>query len=167
MANGAIPEHGRVELKVYFPQQPLRLISARRSSQIRSLHCLWPSSPKRYIFNGFELLEEKTFESYDIRNGDLIIAFPRESPGIFQWIALTRDHELFNESLKWVLDPETADEAARLRDLQLWKLEHRPRNFVRLYAPFEEKPHATQVTVIGKPPTEPCCERMPVKWDKP
>jgi hypothetical protein len=168
---GPIPEPARVELRVCSPHQPVRLISARRSGQVGSLQCLWPSAPKRFIFNGLELREGQTFGSYGIRDGDLIIAVPQGDDGVHRWMALTRDHESINEALRWVLDPKTAGEAARLRDLQLWRLEQRPRLFAKLCLPFNgdgaEGGRAVDTTVLADAPAQPCCEKLPVGWEEP
>jgi hypothetical protein len=62
-----------------------------------------------------------TFESYGIKDGDAIVALPvGESTSICAtslWLNATRDSESFNESVRWMLDPRTSIEAARLRDL--------------------------------------------------
>jgi hypothetical protein len=164
-------ETGRVELKVCSPHQSVRLISARLSGQIRALQSLWPSAPKRFIFNGLELLEAMTFDFYGIRNGDSIIALPLDQHSVYrttQWLAMSRDTESFNESLKWMLDPRTSAEAARLRDLHLVKVEHRPKMFLKMCATFEaddgEENRASRGTVLGLPPEAPSCEALPVDW---
>jgi hypothetical protein len=128
-------ELGRVELKVCSPHQPARLVSARLSSRICALQSLWPSNPKKFIFNGYELLEAMTFESYGIRDGDSIIAVPMgQSDSIYcmnRWFSLTRDCDSFNESMRCMFSPKTAGENARLRDLRLFKVEGKSRTFLK------------------------------------
>jgi hypothetical protein len=81
-------------------------------------------------------------------------------------MAITRDHENFNESMKWLLDPKTSGEAARLRNLQLWKIEQRPM-LMKLCTQLDGnrgdagRPFAG--TVLGDSPTAPCCEKLPVE----
>jgi hypothetical protein len=135
------------------------------------LQTLWPSAPKRFIFNGLELLEGMTFDFYGIRDGDSIIALPREQQSIVrttQWIAMTRDIENFNEALKWMLNPKTSAEASRIRDLHLMKAEQRPRMLMRLCATIDEDDESSRSscppTVIAPPPDAPAREPLPVDW---
>jgi hypothetical protein len=166
-------EPGRVGLKIWSPHQPVRLISACLSGQIRALQAFWPLAPKRFIFNGLELLEDQTLGFYGIRNGDSIIALPRAERSVYrttQWLALTRDTESFNESLKWMLDPRTSSEAARLRDLRLVKVEHRPKLFLKMCSALEvddgEESRKCGETVIGLPQGAPSCAALPANWSR-
>jgi hypothetical protein len=160
-------ETARVDLKICTPHQPVRFISARLSGQIRALQSLWQSSPKCFIFNGIELREELTFESYGIRDGDSIVALPLEHrDSVYtasQWLNFTRDAETFNESLQWMLDPATSAEAGRLRDLQLMRLERSPAAFMRFYAPADEEcpVRSDSATVLGLPPKSPSVDALP------
>jgi hypothetical protein len=160
----------RVELKVCSPRQPVRLISARLSGQISALQCLWPSSPKRFIYNGLELIDAMTFAFYGIRDGDSIIALPAGNDSLHhtsQWIALTRDADAFNDVLHWMLDPATAAESARLRDIHLLKLEMRPRAFRKLnVAEDDEKDGKAAPDVAAhRPAPAPTTQPLPVPWD--
>ena len=99
-----------------------------------------PDSAVRFIFNGVQLLESNTFESYGIKDGDSIIALPADQTDSIitthQWLNLTRDSDTFNDCMRWMLDPRTSGEASRLRDLHLMKMERRPKVFMRMCAPF-------------------------------
>jgi hypothetical protein len=160
----------RVELKVCSPRQPVRLISARLSGQISALQSLWPSSPKRFIYNGVELADAMTFAFYGIRDGDSIIALPAGGDSLHhtsQWIAPTRDADAFNDALHWMLDPATAAESARLRDIHLLKLEMRPRAFRKMnIADDEEKdPKAAADVATCQPALAPTTRPLPVPWN--
>ena len=88
-------EPGRVELKICSPHQPVRLVTARLTGQIMALQTLWPAARKRFIFNGAELINSKTFGFCGIKDGDSIIALPTDqTESVFstqQWLSLTRD----------------------------------------------------------------------------
>lgn len=162
----------RVEVKVCAPQEPVRLISARLTGQIKALQGLWPESPKRFIFNGVELVENMTFQFYEIGDGDSIIALPAEQgDSVFstqQWLSLTRDSDNFNNSMRWMLDPRTSNEASRLRDLHLMKMERKRKVFMRMCAPFVNE--GTAASSVGSTNTsydaasEPSTEALPVFW---
>lgn len=167
-------EPERVEVMVCTPHQPIRLISARLTGQIKALQSLWPESPKRFIFNGAELIEAMTFDFYGIKDGDSIIALPQEKKeSVFvtnQWINLTKDNDNFSDSMRWMLDPQTALEAARLRDLHMTKLEKRAKVFMKISAPFlndEGKPEALSLEsyLDYEAATEPSTEALPIFWE--
>jgi hypothetical protein len=111
-----------------------------------------------------------TFAASGFRNGDSIVALPVHTPGSIcgrsQWINLTRDSESFNESLRWMLDPATAGESARLRDLQLMRLERRPRSMRRLCSPVlpeaDSPPRTDSSTVLGLPLKSPSVDALPL-----
>ena len=72
-------DDGRAELLICSPHQPIRVISARLSGQVSALQILWPNHPKRFIYNGMQLVETKTFLYYGINDGDSIIALPKNA----------------------------------------------------------------------------------------
>jgi hypothetical protein len=163
----------KVELKVCSPYQPVRLISARLSGQIGALQTLWPSAPKRFIFNGLELLNGMTFDFYGIQDGDSIVALPLDHGesiyGTSSWLNATRDAEAFNEALKWMLDPVTSNEAARLRDLHLMRLERRPKGLIKMYSPLlareqSERSPAIAARIPCAPALAPSTEPLPELW---
>jgi hypothetical protein len=164
-------KNARAELKVCSPQEPVRFLSVRLSSQVQSLQSLW-SSPKRFIFNGAELLETMTFNFYGIRDGDSIVAISVNNChslyGLNYWLSLTRDSDSFNDSLRWMLDAKTNGEAARLRDLQMVRVERKSRLFRRISSAVVNEETCSGITaplVIDYPPaSEPSTEPLPVPW---
>ena len=166
-------EPGRVELKICSPHQPVRLVTARLTGQIMALQTLWPApARKRFIFNGVELLESNTFESYGIKDGDSIIALPADQTDSIitthQWLNLTRDSDTFNDCMRWMLDPRTSGEAARLRDLHRMKMARRPKLFMRMCAPFVgEETRSNSLPAANTSyanATGPSTAALPVAW---
>ena len=147
-----VESDSRIELLVCSPHQPVRVISARVTGQISALQSLWPESPKRFIYNGNQLHETMTFNFYGIRDGDSIIALPKyqfNDLKCSQWMCLSRDYDSFNEYMKWMVDPRTSDEAARIRDLHIMKMEKRPRAYIKMrYPMFEENDSKTDTNAI-------------------
>jgi hypothetical protein len=113
-----------------------------------------------------------TFEFYGVRDGDSIVALPIENEdsvyGTNHWLTLTRDSESFNEALRWMLEPATAGEAARLRDLQLMRLERKPRSFMKIFSRAgmdeREPTRSDSSTVLGLPPKSPSVDALPIEW---
>ena len=168
-----ISEPGRVELIICSPHQPVRLISAKLTGQIKSLQRLWPNSQRKFIFNGSELTPEMTFDYYGIKSGDSIIALPVDRQDNYtttsRWITLTRDNENFSESIKSMIHPRTAREASRLKDLHLMKIERKPKLFMKLCAPFLEKDanseiESTTLLLPEQQASEPSATALPVFW---
>ena len=93
-----------------------------------------------------------TFNFYGIRDGDSIIALPKyqfNDLKCSQWMCLSRDCDSFNEYMKWMVDPRTSDEAARIRDLHIMKMEKRPRAYIKMrYPMFEENDSKTDTNAI-------------------
>lgn len=163
----------RAELMICSPHQPVRVISARLSGLVNALQILWPENPKKFIYNGMQLLESKTFSYYGISDGDSIIALPKEDFDnefkATQWLNLTRDNESFNESMKWMLHPHTANEAARLRDIHLIKMEDKPKVYMKMKMPFENGKEnncsiCTNPLIIVDSPESPSEEALPILW---
>jgi hypothetical protein len=163
----------RAELRVVSPNQPVRFVSARLSGQIHALQSLWPNSPKRFIYHGLELEESMTFHDYGLRDGDSIIALSHEGPCVFEkvnlWLGLTRDRETFNDCMGWLLNPNTAGEAARLRDLHFIRMERRPRVFMNMCTPYLqqeiEKRSGLPFTIEYRSPRSPSTEALPILWN--
>ena len=166
-------ESKRVDLLVCTPCQPVRMISAKLSGQISSLQSLWPENPKKFIYNGIELHEKMTFDFYGIRNGDSIIALPQDqNQNIFyksQWINLTKDSDSFKESMNWIINPNTASEASRLRDLHMMKMENRPRGFNGLCTILsnneQTKTKEIELKIKYVTPQKPSTKPLPILWE--
>jgi hypothetical protein len=164
---------GRVEIRVFAPQQPVRFISACLSGKIDALQGLWPDSPKRFICSGSELFPQMTFEHYGIHDGDSIIALPRDDPpsrsNAVLWLAITRDESGFDECVRSIVDPATSREAGRLRDLHSTKIEERSRLFIKMcsqYVQRERDARSGHVTVLSRhSPISPSTKPLPMLWD--
>lgn len=123
------------------------------------------------------LREFYTFDYYNIKNGDSIIALPIQSQRVnpiqtTQWMTLTKDSDCFDENMKWLINPRTTIEASRLNDLHLMKFERKSRMFIKLtsYAKLGEDEGVTEEEVSQKlkyeydKATEPSTQALPVIW---
>jgi hypothetical protein len=81
-------------------------------------------------WNGRLLLDSKTFECYDMLSKDSIVARSAEpsSDDTRRWLALTKEWEVLNERISCFANPSVSREVGRLRDLQLMRLDTRPRS---------------------------------------
>jgi hypothetical protein len=161
----------RVDIRICSPLQPVRLVSIRLMGLVRALNGLY-DSPRRFIFKGMELRDSATFSSYGVHEGDAIIALTQSEHastiGRNHWLGVSRDQETFNNSVRWMIDATTADQAARLRDLHLIRLEGHPRRLARIYeqflnghgAPTALPPMHTSYLPLSGPSTE----ALPIIW---
>jgi hypothetical protein len=160
----------RIELRIFCPLEPIKMVSVRCGCQIGSLQSLWPA-PRRILFNGLELDERMTFEWYGVQDGDALVVVSRSDcdfPHACAWINLSRDREGFNDSIQWIVDIRTANESARLRDLRQIRFDHNARAFQRLSLGFLQTQLPAGETdpsdIDYAPPPAPSTSALPVLW---
>ena len=143
-----------------------------------------------------QLVETKTFLYYGINDGDSIIALPKnayigkfdQKSGQFsernnrfdsiendfstaQWLSVTRDNDTFNECMRWILNPNTAAEAARLRDMHLIKMEKKPKMMMKMIMQLENSilndavvSNSIPLKIDYDPLKSPSDKPLPILW---
>lgn len=113
-----------LQVSVYFPTKyvrkvmikPLMLVSSLRISVIpKDLNCA-------LIFNGSILDESKTFEYYQLQDGDIIVISPSQTANL-KWIKLTEQQNYVKDMIKFMVNPQITKEICRLKDIRFNKLE--------------------------------------------
>lgn len=135
-------EEDVITIILCIPQQPVRKVHAKYSTKISDLQCLFPHSPKKFIYNGSELLDKMTFDFYGIKNDDYIIALPQNEKSIYnfnQWINLSKEKDTFKESMNYMIQKNTYNESARIRDLRFMKIERNSKIFSKICKPFAKE----------------------------
>jgi hypothetical protein len=103
----------------------------------------------------------------------VIVALPSlpTSDAAHRWIGLTEDCDSFAEKVSCIMNPRLFHEAARLRDVQLVRLENRPRSFrkfLTLNCPgtksFVRKCHPGQTVCASGPPAAPSSDPLPCQF---
>lgn len=163
----------RVELLICIPGRPIRFVSVKTNGKISDLQVLFPDSKKKFINNGIELVESKTFGFYHLQNGDYIIAISNEKDVLFQsniWLNLTKDNDNFDEYMKLMVNPALSNEAARLKDLHYVKMERRPRTFRKMCTSFMMTEKANEsasenLQSYDIKPDQPSTEALPAFWE--
>lgn len=140
LASPVVSEAERVELLICTPHQPVRKVSARLSGHVRALQILWQNSPKKFIYNGQELMETMTFSFYGIKDGESIIALPKIelNDDLECWKKVSMNRTEFNELVRSMTNPKTSREMARLRDLRFIGIEKKKHVYHKLSKAFEE-----------------------------
>jgi hypothetical protein len=126
-----------------------------------------------FICKGQVLSETNSFAFYGIRDNEAIVILPNDcpDPDLVRWNCLTRDSDRFNERIRSIMDPRTQNEVSRLKDLILFKLERRPRQFQRWCAascrPIPLSLHeqvSDPISISYIRPDNVSCEPLPVIW---
>ena len=107
---------------------------------------------------------------YDIKERDIIIVVPAESL-TEQWISMTRNSEMFKDRVRNIIDYQTSQEMARIRDFQIAKIERRPKIFRRMCSSVNNpmtrtrsKPSFSLSRAPESPPPAPSAEPLPAFW---
>jgi hypothetical protein len=119
----------RMDLNLCRPSFPVKQASVIPFHKIVCLTRLFPGQAVEFIWRGELLLQKMTFLFYQIAPLSSIVVLPddvaRQPHGINEWAAVTRDADTFNEQIRVCTNPQVRSEAARLRDLQFWRMEKR------------------------------------------
>jgi hypothetical protein len=149
------------------------LVSVLPSAQIRELYRLIGSNSLTMLWNGRLLLDSNTFESYSMHSKDSIVALSSEpsSYDTRRWLAVTKEWELLNDRISCIVNPSVSREAGRLRDLQLMRLDTRPRSvrkFMSLTAQaasaFSGKSSSGETMCVSDPPSTPNTDPLPYQF---
>lgn len=132
----------RVEVVICSPHQPIRVVSAKTSGRIAALQTLWPDIPKRFIYDGMELIEGKTFEFYRIQNGDSILAISKsENDQTFDWWKkISNEQTELNDLVRAMTNHSMSGEMSRIRDLRMMQIESKSTFYHKFRHALENAP---------------------------
>jgi hypothetical protein len=160
-------EGAKIYLHVYFPGHCVAQVNVVATAQIQELRRLASTDSVTYMSNGTILDENHTFEFYGLRPSDTIVALPgaSQSGDLIKWITFTRDSDAFSNRITGIVRRDISREAGRIRDMQLARMERRPRTFRKLLA-SAEKEAASSIksktpTIIGPPAVAPGDQPLP------
>ena len=166
----------KIPLLVYFPGRCIVRVTVSPKATIDDLRrsTRIPKMSVDFIANGQILIEGRPFSYFRLSTGDVIVAISKKSENaeISKWMSMTRDSESFSERISSIIDPNTAREAARLRDFQMLRMERKPNCYRRLTSSLKTQllcdSFAYQTVVVdhninSQPNTDP----LPVLWDSP
>lgn len=145
----------------------MKTVSVRRTCKVEALQTLWPLARQRFVFNGIELTQQKTFDFYGFKNGDAIIAVPEREyetdMALSPFISLSREMSLVVPA---ILSGETIREIARLRDMRLCRLESQVmRMMVGTASGDERKLTVAYAERTSVPEAGQETEELPIVWD--
>jgi hypothetical protein len=150
----------------------VKTVSTVPTANIASLKVLFPDCDTDFVFHGQLLNGKRTFDFYQLRSNDSIVAIPAKAdPKITEpWITITRDDDTFSDSIRMLVNPKAKSESMRLRDLRATRLENRPRVFrkfchegLKLRPESEARSPDSQI-VIPKEAKDISNESLPICW---
>ena len=161
---------------VYYPNNWVYRANVLRSASIRDLRVLLPDQSVEFILHGTKLTDSSTFAFCGIKNNDILFVIKNSPNSVLdqKWINMTRESDVLNDRFSCILNPKTTSEAIRLRDMQLSRLERKPRAYRKLCAAAlnidgkssfgtdDSKPFIIPKTKLEKPMSTP----LPVFWSK-
>lgn len=166
-----------ITIRVCSPSRSVLSVAVSLDDQITILQDQFPSAPRTFVYNGQILLNSLTFGFYDLHNDDFVVAVPAENTNILnpdssdiKWRRMTKNYDEFSEKMRCALNPVTAGEFARLRDLEFARVEKNHRNFTKLCQIYSnpddigpDRPRISTVLDWGceSPNTEP----LPILWE--
>jgi hypothetical protein len=158
-----------IMLNVVVPCLGIRVISIVPSERVASLHAHFPRQRPEFIFRGQLLNPHETLSFYNIRDNDSLVLISQAAPSAFskeKWMSATRESDEFDVSVRTAMNRDCRTELLRLRDLQLLRMECRPRTFRKVSNSVKQMHrclHDGHKTVLPGEPTM-RCDPLPFFW---
>lgn len=161
-------------IMVFNPGRWILKANVLSTATITDILQLIPDRFVRFIHNGTELSSTFSLSMYGVKEGDVIFVLPESKSGSYteKWTNLTKDRDLFHDRVCSLIDPETAMEAARIRDLQMLRMERKPKVFRKISsvykvdAPTKQKSKIPAIPNFPKKNETPSIEPLPAFWTK-
>ena len=164
----------KISMVVYFPGKWVFKASVSKFASIKELKGLLPDKSVSFVYDGNLLIDSHTFSFYGIKNGDILIVIKSTDNNFLnqKWIAYSKENDTFNERINSIINPQTTNEVVRLRDLQMSRIERKPKTFRKLCQTatnFETKfnnNRLLEVNISNTPPINPSTSPLPIFWGK-
>ncbi|EAY06505.1 hypothetical protein TVAG_257440 [Trichomonas vaginalis G3] len=160
-------------IMVYNPGRWILKANVLSTATVNDILQLIPDRIVKFVHNGIELTDSFSLSMYGVKEGDVIFVLPETKNGASyteKWASLTKDRDLFHDRVCSLIDPETAMEAARIRDLQMLRMERKPKVFRKISsvyksdAPTKQKSKAPVNAVEPPKLNKPSAAPLPTFW---
>jgi hypothetical protein len=140
------------------------------TTEVQWLLSIFPKGPATFIFNGMTMIASKTLEYYGVGDSDLIVMLPasRKVHDVAKLVSVTRDIDEAKDRMRFLLNGERLEETARLHDVQIMRMEARPKMYRKLLCDvdatnYDSGPQRFSRTVISaRPPAHPSEDPLPL-----
>ena len=173
MTSKSVPQNERIEILIYAPKEPIRIVWAIPSGQVQTLNLLYPNEMRTFIYQGLILNSERSFESYHIHNKETIIALSPKIANNYntlqKWIDFSQEGEDFHRKIQSIINPTSLLEVAKINDLHMIKLFQKPKFYQKVSRSFlsEEKSQPffdSKNEINFEQLSAPSTDALPVFW---
>lgn len=149
-------DDGKRYLYIYYPGKWIIRANESSVTRIADLKDLIQENDVCFFLNGTLISDVLPLKMYSISDNDVIIVVPNRSKGTnnHKVTVFCQDTESIKEQFTQYSDPSYACENARLKDIQMYKVERKPRIFRRMcqsYRDTHEVPPASEQAVTNIP----------------
>ena len=164
----------RVLIKVYFPYRFVWKINVNLAMPVGRLRSLMHLGTDQLVFSGQILPDIGTLSGYGVKEGDTLVVVSNvpHDREMERWLVITNDADAFHDRMQFIVNEQTAQEAARIHDVLMAKIERKPKMFRRICSQLDTRrpkpsPQTSQATVMYDKPDQPSCLPLPVQWAVP
>lgn len=173
MAESSISPINKILINIYYPGKWVLKVNVLETATSHDVKKFIKDHHVELLYNGELLHRSHNFKFYGLKQEDVLVIVPKTQdintiPQTLENIG--KDEDNFRERISSVIDPNISEEAGRIRDIQLYKLENKPSFFCRLLNSYQEenevpepKPSQTFIPIrtrYSKPSSAP----LPAFW---
>ena len=161
----------KILLNIYCPGQWVLKVNVLETATSNDIKKFIKNKDVELLYNGLKLTRQYNFKFYGLRNEDVLVVVPKNTdikaiPS--SWENISQDEDVFRERISSVINPRISEEAGRIRDLQLFKIENKPNVFRKLLAFYQQepapKPEKPTKTFVPNQADKPSSEPLPCFW---
>lgn len=145
----------KILLNIYYPGKWVLKVNVLETATSHDVKKFIKDTQIELLYNGEILHRTHDFKFYGLKHEDVLVIVPKNKDlrTISQNLQnIGKDEDIFRENISSVIDPQISDEANRIRDIQLSKLESKPSFFRKLLSSYQEDstpaPHKSHQTYV-------------------
>lgn len=156
---------------VIYPGKRISRIYVKEDSTPIVINNYFKDFDVNLLFNGAPLDGKLSFKFYGIKNDDIIVVIPKNANKKMlsgYWMSLSHDDASFREDVSNLINPKISQEAGKINELRLLKLESKPkayRKFLREIHDDTLMPLHPMKTVVPDKSSTPSIEPLPCFWN--
>ena len=163
----------KIPIVLYYPGKWAYKANVMPSARIGDLKKLLPDLKVNFVLNGVILNEEMSFGFYYVKANDVMIVVNKcdYANKKNKFATYSNENESFTESVFNIINPKTSKESVRIRDIQLAKLDRKPKVFRKVVKTqleyFNQSPAKQCIpSIIPSKSSVPSVEPLPCFWSK-
>ena len=122
----------KLPLVLYFPGKWVYRVFVKPHFAIKEIQRMLKMEKIIFIYNQTILKMSRTFSFYGFKGNEIIIAIPETRATTSKWYTNSIENDSLNEKIHSLINTSTTIESVRIRDLQISKMEKKPKAFRKL-----------------------------------